>query len=156
VLGERAISHERVDDLDHRLISLLRSDARLPVTSLAHSLGISRASVYARLDRLERARIILGYSVLLGETFDASLVKAFVLIKVDPKHSRLIERRLLALPETVELHEITGAYDMVVLLVAGNIANLNRVIDEIGALVGVDKTESSILLDTKATTRGVK
>jgi hypothetical protein len=45
---------------------------------------------------------------------------------------------------------------MVVLLVAGNIANLNRVIDEIGALVGVDKTESSILLDTKATTRGVK
>jgi len=149
-------SHGRVDDLDHHLISLLRGDARLPVTSLAHALGISRASVYARLDRLERSRVIVGYSIILGATFDASLVKAFVLIKVDPKHSRSTERRLLSLPETVELHEITGAYDMVVLLVAGNIANLNRVIDEIGLLAGVEKTESSILLDTKATERGVK
>ena len=43
-----------VDATDRKLIALLRQDARQPITSLAQAIGLSRASVYARLERLER------------------------------------------------------------------------------------------------------
>jgi len=49
-----------IDVQDRRLIALLREDARQPITSLAQELGLSRASVYARMDRLERNGVIAG------------------------------------------------------------------------------------------------
>ena len=138
-----------VDDLDRRLIGLLRDCARQPVTSLSHALGLSRASVYARMDRLEKAGVIKGYTLRLGKEFSESLVRAHVMVKLAPKLATSIEKNLRDLPQLIELHSISGAHDMIAILEAANIADLNRTIDMIGALDGVENTLSSILLDTK-------
>lgn len=138
-----------VDEVDRRLIGLLRDDARQSVTSLGHALGLSRASVYARIDRLEKLGVIQGYTVRLGEAFGESLIKAHVMVKLSPKQARPIEKSLLALPQLVALHATSGLHDMIAILEAASISDLNRTIDAIGALDGVESTLSSILLDTK-------
>lgn len=138
-----------LDDIDRKLIRLLCDCARQPVTSLSHATGISRASVYARIDRLEKAGVIKGYTVLLGEEFRQSLVCAHVMVKLSPKHSKSIEKSLTALPQLVALHAISGAHDMIAVVEASSTADLNRIIDQIGDLQGVESTMSSILLDTK-------
>ncbi|WP_245460899.1 Lrp/AsnC family transcriptional regulator, partial [Mesorhizobium sp. M7A.F.Ca.US.005.03.2.1] len=54
-----------MDALDERLVTLLRHDARRSVSDLAIDLGVSRATVRARMERLERSGDIIGYTVVL-------------------------------------------------------------------------------------------
>jgi DNA-binding Lrp family transcriptional regulator len=58
-----------LDDIDERLLALLREDARQSIAHLAKALGISRGQIYSRLSRLEDAGIVAGYTVRLGAAF---------------------------------------------------------------------------------------
>jgi DNA-binding Lrp family transcriptional regulator len=139
----------RVDELDQRLLGLLQRDARQPVTSLAHALGISRGSVYARIERMERTGVIAGYTVKLGTLFDRRFIRAHIMIKVLPKSSRAVERQILALSSLTVLHSISGEYDLIATIEADDVTALNGIIDKIGDLQGVANTNSSIILESK-------
>ena len=138
-----------IDALDRRLIALLREDARQPITSLAHALGLSRASIYGRMERLERDGVIAGYTVRLGADYDERLIRAQVMLKVAPRLTLALERKLMAMPELIVLHAISGEYDMIALVEAEGVSTLNDVVDRIGMLEGVEKTTTSILMATK-------
>lgn len=143
-------SDERgLSDLDRRLLALLREDARQPVTKLASDLGLSRANVYARLSRLEEEGVIEGYTVRLGEAYDRRLIRAQVMIKALLKHAKAIEEALAHMPELSALHAISGEYDLIAVVEAETVGELNALIDRIGELEGIERTTSSILLATK-------
>lgn len=137
------------DDLDRRLVALLRKDARTPIARLSKSLGVSRATIYARLQKLQQSGIIEGFTVRLNPEVDRRQIRAHVLIKVSGKLARATERQLQAMPEITALHAISGVYDLIAELEAASSAELNELIDGIGELQGVEKTTSSILLATK-------
>jgi DNA-binding Lrp family transcriptional regulator len=138
-----------LDALDRQLIALLREDARQPITSLAQALGLSRASVYARLQRLERDGVIAGYTVRLGGDYDQRLIRAQIMLKVAPRLTQALEQKLMAMSELIAIHAISGEYDMIALVEAEGVAALNGVVDRIGLLDGVEKTTTSILMATK-------
>jgi DNA-binding Lrp family transcriptional regulator len=137
------------DDLDRRLVALLRKDARTPIARLAKLLGVSRATLYTRLQKLKQSGIIEGFTVRLNPEVDRRQIRAHVLIKVSGKLARATERQLQAMPEITALHAISGVYDLIAELEAASSAELNELIDRIGELQGVEKTTSSILLATK-------
>jgi DNA-binding Lrp family transcriptional regulator len=139
----------QLDELDRRLLALLRKDARMPIARLSKSLGIARASVYARLQKLTDGGVIEGFTVRLNTEFDRRLIRAHVLLKVTGKLVRATEKQLQSIPEIIALHAISGVYDLIAELEAGSVAELNELIDRIGELQGVEKTTSSILLATK-------
>ena len=138
-----------IDAQDRRLIALLREDARQPITSLAQAMGLSRASVYARMDRLERDGVIAGYTVRLGADYDERLIRAQIMLKVAPRLTQTLERKLMQMPELIVLHAISGEYDMIIVVEAEGVSALNDVVDRIGVLDGVEKTTTSILMATK-------
>jgi len=137
------------DDLDRRLVALLRKDARTPIARLSKSLAVSRATIYARLQKLQQSGIIEGFTVRLNPEIDRRQIRAHVLIKVSGKLARATEKQLQAMPEIAALHAISGVYDLIAELEAASSAELNELIDRIGELQGVEKTTSSILLATK-------
>jgi DNA-binding Lrp family transcriptional regulator len=137
------------DDLDRRLVALLRKDARTPIARLAKLLGVSRATLYTRLQKLKQSGIIEGFTVRLNPEVNRRQIRAHVLIKVSGKLARATERQLQAMPEITALHAISGVYDLIAELEAASSAELNELIDRIGELQGVEKTTSSILLATK-------
>ena len=137
------------DDLDRRLVALLRKDARTPIARLSKSLGVSRATIYARLQKLQQSGIIEGFTVRLNPEIDRRQIRAHVLIKVSGKLARATDKQLQAMPEIAALHAISGVYDLIAELEAASSAELNELIDRIGELPGVEKTTSSILLATK-------
>ena len=136
-------------EIDRQLLSMLRQDSRQPVTKLAADLGLSRATVYARLSRLEEDGIIQGYTVRLGADYDRRLIRAQVMIKVQLKLAKITEDELAAIAELSALHAISGEYDLIAVIEAETVSELNALIDRIGALDGVERTTSSILLATK-------
>jgi len=138
-----------LDDGDRRLLAVLRKDARMPIARLAKSLGISRASVYARLQRLQESGVIEGFTVRLSPELERRQIRAHVLIKVKGKLARATEKQLHSIPEIITLHAISGVYDLIAELEAPSAAELNELIDRVGELEGVEETTSSILLATK-------
>ncbi len=154
--GEMSSSPDTLsNDLDRRLVALLRKDARMPIARLSKALGVSRATIYARLQKLQRGGVIEGFTVLLNSEIDRRQIRAHVLIKVTGKLARATEKQLQAMPEVTALHAISGVYDLIAELEAGSSAELNELIDRIGELQGVEKTTSSILLATKWSRRNL-
>ncbi|MBB5755073.1 Lrp/AsnC family transcriptional regulator [Prosthecomicrobium pneumaticum] len=138
-----------LDPTDRTLLALLRENARRSIVELGRAAGLSRASVYARLERLERRGVIAGYTVRLGTAFAAGRVRAHVLIKIAGRLGSRIEARLAAIPEVVTLHAISGEYDLIGIVEAADLAALDGLIDTIAAIEGVERTNSSIVLATK-------
>jgi DNA-binding Lrp family transcriptional regulator len=139
----------QTDDIDTRLLSLLRENARAPTVELARRLGLSRTTVQSRLDRLERAKVIVGYTVRVGDAAERDSVRAHVMITVGPKLAPAVEAALRRVPEVRTLHTVNGIYDMIAIIVAPSVSALDRLIDHIGGLDGVERTTSTIVLSTR-------
>ncbi len=135
-----------LDDLDRRLLALLQADARTSTADLARRLGVARTTVLARLSRLERERVIVGYTVRLGQDEGERGVEAYVGIATAPKSAALVTQRLAALPELRQLCSVSGESDYLALLHAETPARLDALLDEIGAIDGVLKTTTSVVL----------
>jgi DNA-binding Lrp family transcriptional regulator len=135
-----------LDDLDRRLIALLQADARASAADLARRLGVARTTVLARITRLERSGVIVGYTVRLAALEDDRGVEAYVGIHTEPKSARDVTLRLSALPELRQLCSVSGEFDYLALLHAETPARLDALLDEIGAIDGVRKTTTSVVL----------
>jgi DNA-binding Lrp family transcriptional regulator len=134
------------DALDRDLIALLQANARDSTASLARKLGVARTTVLARLARLERERVIVGYTVRLSPGEADRSVQAYVGIVTEPKKARVVTQRLARLPELRQLCSVSGEFDYIALLHADSTARLDVLLDEIGEIDGVTKTTSSVVL----------
>lgn len=136
-------------DKDKALLALLRENSRESTAQLARKLGLSRTTVKDRIQRLEQAGIITGYTVRLSESYAERQITAHVMISIDPKKSAEVVRSLRKLDELKSLYAVNGIYDMIAILSADSTQKLDETLDQMGATPGVEKTVSSILLSTK-------
>ena len=138
-----------LDPVDRALLALLRENARRPTAELARALQLSRTTVQSRIERLERSRVIAGYTVKTDDAVEAALVRAHVMITAGPKQTGAIEAALRKIPAVRSLHSVSGVFDLLAVLAAPSIAELDALIDRIGALDGVERTTSAIVLSTR-------
>ena len=144
-----AAAQPATDATDRQLLSLLRENARTSTAELARRLGLSRTTVQSRIERLERHRVIAGYAVVVADEVESALVRAHVLITLAPKRSGAIESALRRIPEVRTLHSVSGPFDLIAVVAAPSIGELDALIDRIGALDGVERTTSAIVLSTR-------
>ncbi|RUM20409.1 Lrp/AsnC family transcriptional regulator [Rhizobium vallis] len=139
----------QLTEKDRELLALLGENARTPVASLAKRLSLSRTTVQARLDRLEREGVITGYGVRLSDEFLSSLVRAHILITIAPKALAQVTSSLAKMKAVTALHSVSGSFDLIAIIVAPSISELDGLIDDIGVIEGVERTLSSIILSTR-------
>jgi DNA-binding Lrp family transcriptional regulator len=138
-----------LDPIDRMLLNLLRENARTSTAELARRLHLSRTTVQSRIERLERHHVVAGYTIKVPDEVEASLVRTFVLITLAPKRSVTIETALRRIPEVRTLHSVSGPFDLLAIVAAASIGELDAVIDRIGLLDGVERTTSAIVLSTR-------
>ena len=134
---------------DRRLIELLRANARESTASLARKLGVARTTVKARIKRLEDSGVIAGYTVRLGQTPERPAISAHVLLEASAKRADVLTRELKALPAIRGLYAISGAFDYLAIVETPNTHEMDAILDRIGRIEGVTKTETSIALSVK-------
>ena len=134
---------------DRELLSILSENAREQTATIARKLGLSRTTVQAKIDRLERDGVIAGYGVKLSDAYESGMVKAHVLITIAPKTLARITTELHAISAVRTLHSVSGSFDLIAVVEATSIAELDHLIDRIGAIDGVERTLSSIILSTR-------
>lgn len=144
----------QLDDLDARILALFSQRPRVGVLECSRQLGVARATVQARLDRLTSSGIVSGWGPLLDPGSMGFDVTAFVTLEIQqgnpttPAHDAVAEH-LATIPEVLEVHTITGSGDMLARIVARSNADLQRVIDRVVAFDGIVRTSSVIALATQ-------
>jgi DNA-binding Lrp family transcriptional regulator len=136
------------DELDHRLIAALREDGRAPISKLAAILGVTRATVQKRLDRLLDSGAVLGFTVRFRQDHDGSAIRAIMLIEVTGRSTTAVIKQLRGLPELHSLHTTNGAWDLIAEIRAPSLADFDRVLREVRTIDGVLNSETSIMLSS--------
>lgn len=137
-----------LDPIDRKLIALLRTDGRAPVVQLARELGVSRATVNKRLERLTASGRVLGFTVRTRDASDDDDVRAISLIEVEGRTTDQVIRALRGVPEIQSLHSTNGGWDLVAEIRADSLREFDRVLGRIRAVDGVINSETSLLLDS--------
>ncbi len=134
---------------DQQLLGALRTNARASTTDIAKSLGVSRSTVQKRLERLETQGVIAGYTVQLSSQFLDQEIKAHVMITVEPRATDAIIREMQKHDAVRAVYSVSGPYDLIVEVAALSVTELDRIIDTIIAIEGVERTVSSVILSTR-------
>jgi len=135
-----------MDDLDRKLIALLRTDSRTPAAGLAKALNVSRGTVQNRIDRLINAGVLLGFTVRLGAADTASRVRAIMCIEIEADKSAAVLRGLRSVPAVTVVHTTNGRWDMIAELSLPDLAAFSAALDQIRGIRGIAATETSLLL----------
>ncbi len=137
-----------MDDLDQKLLHLLTRDARASATDLARALGVSRGTVQNRIDRLLKKNVISRFTVELSPGEGDAQVSAFTLIRLNADDGRVAIRSLQRISEILDIHTLSGTFDLVAEVRVASLAKLDAVLDRIRALPEVAETQSHIRLTT--------
>ena len=135
-----------MDGIDRRIIGLLRANARMPVSDIARSVGLSSAPVARRIERLERAGVIRGYVAIVD---DASLgeLEAFTEIRLTgATETAELEQIVREMPEVQQYFMISGDPDAIVRLRVDNVDHLQRVVNAMRRTGKVAGTKTLIVL----------
>ena len=138
-----------ISNQDQRLLLHLRQNARCSVSDLARALDLSRSTVQNRIAKLEASGVIRGDSVELGGEYTASQVEAHVSIKVFQKLTARTNAALEQISQVSQLYSVSGEYDLIAIVQAQSLEELSAVLDEIGNLEGVERTNSAVVLETR-------
>ncbi|WP_299811475.1 Lrp/AsnC family transcriptional regulator [uncultured Roseibium sp.] len=107
---------EHLDEFDHRLLSLLRSDSRRTGKQLSEKVGLSPAACLRRVQRLrEIGAIEKEVAIISPEVAGASvtLLVMLVLTRGQPEKAAQLRRDLLKLPQVQKIYHVTGNADLV-------------------------------------------
>lgn len=135
-----------LDEIDQRLIELLRDDGRLPTATLARRLGVSRGTVQNRIDRLMAAQVIQGFTIRLEGGLDDGLVAAITSLEIRSSDHKPVIAQLKRIPEIRRIHATNGRWDLIVEIRTRDLASLDRVLTAIRTIKAVSVSETSILL----------
>ena len=139
----------KITDADQQLLSVLRENARASTADIARRLKLSRTTVHSRIERLEREGVIQGYTVRVHDAAERGYIRAHIMITVLPKRAPSVAAALHAMPEVRALHSVSGPFDLVALGVAESVEAMDELTDRIGAIDGVERTTSAIVLSAK-------
>jgi len=142
-----------MDALDQKLITLLRHDARRSISDLAVDLGVSRATVKARMERLEASRDIVGYTVILRADAVDQRVRGIMMIEIEGHAADRVVRALGGFSEVSTIHTTNGRWDVVVELGTTSLSEFDAVLRRIRLIPGITGSETSLLLATPRSTK---
>jgi len=140
-----------LDDIDRRILCLLQEDCRAAYARIGEQVGLSAPAVLERIKKLEAAGIIVGYRAILEPRALGLDVTAFIgLITSSSDAVTEVEHQVLALDGVLECHHVTGEYTLLLKVKTASTASLEQLISRIRALAGVLRTETTVVLSTRA------
>nr|WP_271209001.1 Lrp/AsnC family transcriptional regulator [Rhodococcus wratislaviensis]GLK33436.1 AsnC family transcriptional regulator [Rhodococcus wratislaviensis] len=138
-----------LDEIDREIIRLLREDGRRTVRDIAHQVGLTVAPVKRRIDRLEKAGVISGYTARVDTTKMDGELEAVVELRVA---GNLELEMILAfaenIPEVTEVLTLAGDPDAIARISAANIHDLQRVVNLLRTNGRVAGTKTLVVLNS--------
>lgn len=136
------------DATDHKLVTLLQQDARASLTTLAKAVCLSRTAVQARITRLEREGVIIGYRAVLGKVPVDQGVSALLAITFSQRPCKPVVAQFRPWREIVSYYSVTGPIDAYVLVSVKDVPELGQLVNRFSAIPGIASVSSSLVLES--------
>lgn len=135
-----------MDEIDRKLLALLRANAREPASALAKALKTSRGTVQNRIARMLAAGTIRGFTVRTAPELDSGRIRAVMCIAIEGEQSGKVTRALRGFAEVERIYTTNGRWDLIAEISTDTLAGFSEALDQIRLIEGIAATETSILL----------
>mgnify|MGYP000377375915 CR=1 FL=1 len=142
-----------MDDMDRTLLAALRRDGRAGYSELAAELGITRATVRARMDRMAERGDIVGYTVVTKADVQTAPVRGLMMLGIEGRGAERARRQLLGIPQVQKVHSTNGRWDLIVEIGTETLAELDAVLRKLRLISGISGSETNLLLATPVSSR---
>jgi Lrp/AsnC family leucine-responsive transcriptional regulator len=140
------------DDFDRKILLALRKNARLSLTELGRMINLSTPAVRTRLQKLENLKYFKSYSAVLNpEKFGKEFV-CFCLVQLSSHtvdNDTMFTKFVMAHPDILECHRITGQYEYILKIVTKSSRNMEELIEKMRAHENVANTYTLTVLVTR-------
>ncbi|RLG88702.1 MAG: AsnC family transcriptional regulator [Thermoprotei archaeon] len=137
-----------LDEKDRKILRILVTNARTPFSRIARELGLSEASIYVRIRRLEKIGVLRGYTASIDLAKLGYTIRALIMLKLSPDRYREAISQIKVFSNTIDVYEITGEFHIVMKVVARSNEELSQLIDKLGSIPGVLETRTLYVLRT--------
>lgn len=135
------------DAKDKQILALLQLNARLSTADIARQVHLARSTVQERIKRMEQAGLIQGYAVKLNaDLLPKTAIQSRVALSVKASHFNNVIRALELMPEVLSCETVSGQFDLMLKAQTASPDKHDQLVERIGELNGVERTESSIIL----------
>ncbi|BDZ45443.1 Lrp/AsnC family transcriptional regulator [Naasia aerilata] len=136
-----------MDNIDHRILDLLRLNARSGYGDIGGVVGLSASAVKRRVDRLVADGVIRAFTIQIDPAVEGQGTEAYVELfcrgTVAPAE---LKRILSGVPEVVDAGTVTGSADAIVHMRSRDIPSLELALERVRVAPNVDHTRSAIVL----------
>jgi len=133
-----------IDEIDNAILNVLVKDSRTPYTIIARKVGLSEAGVRKRIDRLVKMGVIKRFTIEVNQPVK---VRAITLITADPSaDTSELSSKVREVSGVEKVFEVTGVYDVVVIISSPSMSDVNECIDELRRIKGVKSTNTMMVL----------
>ncbi len=133
-----------MDELDKKIIKLLKDDGRAGYITLGKQIGLSEGAVRKRIKALTESGVIRKFTVKVGVAEGA---EAVALLSVSPSFpTQEVSKRIQEIPNVETVYEVTGEYDIVAVIGGMNVVEVNDCVEKIRRVEGIMKTNTMIVL----------
>jgi Lrp/AsnC family leucine-responsive transcriptional regulator len=147
--GEPVEGEAELDPTDHEILSLLEENARRTMGNIAERVALSTSAVKRRIDRMEEAGVITGYTVVVDHARVGRPIQAFTEVRfAGTADMREIRTAAIRLPEVQAVFTTAGDPDALVWIRVPNVGRLGEVIEQLRRSGRVTGTKTLIVLDT--------
>ena len=137
-----------IDEIDLKILKNLLVDARQSARKLSLKLGISTVTVLSRIKKLEKLKIIKGYSAILDDEKLGYDLTAIIEISAKEGQMTLVEKEVSTLDNVCAVYDITGQTDTIVVAKFKNREELSEFVKELSSKPNVENTNTHIVLNT--------
>ena len=138
-----------MDELDNNLLSALHRDARASLSELAETLGVTRATVRSRLQRLKQSGEIVGFTVVTRQDVAESPVRGLMMLEIEGRGTERTMARIAALPQVRAVHSTNGSWDLIAEIGTATLVELDEILFHIRRMEGIIRSETNLLLSTR-------
>lgn len=138
-----------LDDVDLKILDIITQNARIPFKDVAKEVGISRAAVHQRVNRMIELRVIIGsgYHINPNKVEFKTCSYIGIFLEKGGLFSEVVEK-LKLIPEIVECHYTTGQYAIFVKVYAKDNEHLKSILsNQVQKISGISSTETFISLE---------
>ena len=140
------IMNVKIDSTDREILKMLQENARIAFKRIAEKIGVSEATVFVRVKKLRKKGVIKRFTAIVSPELLGKSLTAFVLINTEPKKLENVLYTLSSMDDVYEAYDVTGTYYAIVKIRTENRETLAEIIDKIGMIDGVTRTETAIVL----------